>query len=150
MAENRLARELETRETTQRNQQWTPAQLLPDPLPEPGYGFRWIRTAIMGQFDPTNTSAKLREGWEPCKAEDHPEMMLYADPNSRFKGNVEVGGLLLCRAPTDLMKQREEYYARQSRSQLEAVDNSFMKTNDARMPLFNEKRSPTTFGSGTK
>jgi hypothetical protein len=105
---------------------------------------------MMGQADPSNVSAKLREGWEPVKAEDHPEMMMHSDPNSRFKGNVEVGGLLLCRAPTDLMKQREEYYARQSRSQLEAVDNSFMKTNDARMPLFNEKRSTTTFGSGTK
>ena len=40
--QNRLAREVDTRETTQRNQQWKPAQLLPDPKPEAGYGFRWI------------------------------------------------------------------------------------------------------------
>jgi hypothetical protein len=76
--------------------------------------------------------------------------MMHSDPNSRFKGNVEVGGLLLCRAPAELMKQREAYYANHARSQMDAVDNSFMKTSDARMPLFNEKRSTTSFGSGTK
>ena len=86
--QNRLAREVDTRETTQRNQQWTPAQLLPDPKPQPGYGFRWIRTAIMGKSDPTNTSAKFRECWEPVKAQDHPEMQLYTYPNSRFNDNV--------------------------------------------------------------
>jgi len=104
----------------------------------------------MGQFDPTNTSSKLREGWEPCKAEDHPEMMLYADPNSRFKGNVEVGGLMLCKAPKEMADQRAAWYANQNRSQIEAVDNSFMKTNDPRMPLFNERRSTTTFGRGQR
>jgi hypothetical protein len=103
---------------------------------------------MMGQADPTNTSAKLREGWEPCKAEDHPELMLQADPNSRFKGNIEIGGLLLCKAPEELMKQRDDFYKNQAASQMDAVDNNFMRTNDARMPLFNEKRSTTSFGRG--
>ncbi len=150
MAENRLARELEGRDSTQRKRAWAPPQILPEPKPIPGYAFRWIRTAIMGQFDPTNTSAKLREGWEPCKAEDHPELMLYADPNSRFKGNVEVGGLMLCKAPQEMVQQRAEWYNQQSKSQVESVDNNFMKTNDPRMPLFNERKSTTTFGRGQK
>jgi len=150
MAENRLTREIETRDQAQRIKQWTPAQLLPDPLPEPGYGFRWIRTAIMGKVDPTNTSAKFREGWVPVKAEDHPEMQLYVDPQSRFKGNVEVGGLLLCKCPIEMIKQREAYYGRQASSQMEAVDNSFMKANDERMPLFSEKKSGVSFGRGSK
>jgi hypothetical protein len=105
---------------------------------------------MMGQADPTNTSAKLREGWVPVKAEDHPELMLQADPTSRFKGNVEIGGLLLCKAPETMVRQRNAYYQRQAESQMEAVDNSFMRTNDARMPLFSEKRSTTSFGRGTK
>jgi len=150
MAENRLARELENREVSQRKQSWTPPQTLPSPKPQPGYVFRWVRTSMVGQADPTNTSAKLREGWEPVKAEDHPEMMLQADPNSRFKGNIEIGGLLLCKAPEDLMKQREDYYSRQAQAQIDSVDNSFMRTNDARMPLFNEKRSGVSFGKGSK
>lgn len=148
--QNRAGRDQESREVTQRRKAWTPPQILPEPKPIPGWAHRWIRTAIMGQFDPTNTSAKFREGWEPCKAEDYPEMMLYADPNSRFKGNVEVGGLMLCKAPEEMVRQRAEWFDRQSKSQVESVDNNFMKTNDPRMPLFNERRSSTTFGRGSK
>jgi hypothetical protein len=102
----------------------------------------------MGVADPSNTSAKLREGWEPVKAEDHPELMHVADPNSKFKGNIEIGGLLLCKAPADLMKQRDAYYAQQSKAQIQSVDNNFMRLNDERMPLFNERRSTTSFGKG--
>ena len=146
--DNRITRELDTRETSERKKSWAPPETLPSPKPQPGWVFRWIRTSMMGQVDPTNASAKFREGWEPCKAEDHPELMLSADPNSRFKGNIEIGGLLLCKAPEEMMQQRNEYYARQAQSQMEAVDNNFMKANDERMPLFSEKRTTTSFGKG--
>lgn len=149
MADNRLARELQTRETTQRKATWQQPSLLPTPAPQAGYGFRWIRTSLMGKADPTNISAKFRESWVPVKAEDHPEMMVYADPDSRFKDNVEVGGLLLCKAPTEIIDQRNEFYATQAESQIDAVDNSFMKVNDERMPLFNERRSEVRFGKGS-
>jgi hypothetical protein len=147
---NRLARELENRETAKRTQTWRPPETLPAPTPQPGWVFRWIRTSMMGQADPTNTSAKFREGWEPVKADDHPELMYMADPNTKFKGNVEIGGLLLCKAPEDLVKQREKYYANQAQNQIESVDNNFMRQNDARMPLFSEKRTQTSFGRGNK
>lgn len=103
---------------------------------------------MMGQLDPTNASGKFREGWEPVKAEDHPELMYQADPNSKFKGNVEVGGLLLCKAPAELMKQRDAYYAKQNQSQIESVDSNYMRLNDERMPLFKERRSTVEFGKG--
>jgi hypothetical protein len=150
MTGNRITRELENRESAQRKQVWVPPQTLPEPKPQDGYVFRWIRTSLMGVSDPTNTSAKLREGWEPVKAEDHPELMLHANPNSQFKGNVEIGGLLLCKAPSEMMKQRDDFYLKQATSQMDAVDNNFMRTNDQRMPLFNEKRSTTSFGRGGK
>ncbi len=150
MAENRLTRELENRESGLRKLAWAPPQVLPSPKEQPGWVFRWIRTSLMGTADPTNTSSKFREGWEPCKAEDHPELMLQADPNSRFKGNVEIGGLLLCKAPEEMMKQRDNFYLKQAQAQMEAVDNNFMRQNDARMPLFNEKRTTTSFGRGGK
>ena len=148
MAENRLAREAEQRESTQRKQQWAPPQTLPEPEAQDGWVFRWIRTSVMGQADPTNTSAKFREGWEPVKAEDQPKLMLQADPNSRFKGNIEIGGLLLCKAPSELMKQRDSYYQRQAEAQVQSADNNFMRLNDERMPLFNEKRTTVSFGKG--
>ena len=150
MAENRLARELETRETAHRASRWEQPTGLPTPQPEEGYSFRWVRTSLLGQFDPTNTSAKFREGWEPVKAESQPHMHVFADPNSRFKGNVEIGGLLLCKIPKEFMEQRAAFFKKASADQVQAVDNSFMQQNDARMPLFRDNRSTVTFGSGTK
>ena len=148
MVNNRLDREVENRESTQRTKTWMPPQTLPEPKPQPGWVFRYIRTSIMGTADPSNTSAKLREGWEPVKAEDHPELMHMADPNSKFKGNVEIGGLLLCKAPEELMRQRDEFYAQQAKAQLQSVDNNFMRLNDERMPLFSEKKTTVSFGKG--
>ena len=151
MAEqNRLARELETRVTTQRKTHWTQPGGLPTPEPEDGYTFRWVRTALLGQFDPTNTSAKFREGWEPVKAEEQPHMHVFSDPQSRFKGNIEIGGLILCKIPEEFMKQREAFYNKATNDQIEAVDSSFMRQNDARMPLFNERKTEVSFGRGTK
>ena len=95
--QNRLARELDTRAVMQRPQAWRPPETLPSPDPRPGWKHRWVRTSILGNSDPSNISSKLREGYEPCKAEDYPELMLHASTEGRFKGNIEVGGLLLCR-----------------------------------------------------
>lgn len=149
-SDNRLAREMENREATQRPSRWTPPSGLPTPQPEEGYSFRWVRTALMGQFDPTNTSAKFREGWEPVKAESQPHMHVFADPNSRFKGNIEIGGLLLCKIPKEFMEQRAAFFQKASEDQIKAVDNSFMQTNDARMPLFSERKTGISFGRGNK
>jgi hypothetical protein len=102
----------------------------------------------MGVADPSNTSAKFREGWEPVKAEDQPKLMMQADPNSRFKGNIEIGGLLLCKAPKELMDQRDAYYAEQAKAQVQSVDNNFMRLNDERMPLFTERKTTVSFGKG--
>lgn len=151
--ENRLTRELETRASTQRKAAWTPPQTLPSPTPQPGWVFRWIRTSMVGQADPTNASSKFREGWSPVKAADHPELMLHADTNGRYKDNIEVGGLLLCKAPEEMIQQRNEYYANLNRSQLEAVDNSYMKMGDPRMPMNAlgdpiERKTTVAFGKG--
>jgi len=148
MAENRLQREVESRDAAQRKMSWAPPQTLPEPEPQEGWVFRWIRISIMGQADPSNTSAKFREGWEPVKASEQPKLMMQADPNGRFKDNIEIGGLLLCKAPEELMKQRDDYYAQQAKAQIQSVDNNFMRLNDERMPLFNERKSTTSFGKG--
>ncbi len=61
-AKNRTSRELDTRNKTQRAKNWVPPQQLPDPNPEEGYIFRWVRTYGLGQRDERDTSIKLREG----------------------------------------------------------------------------------------
>jgi hypothetical protein len=151
MAENRLARELESRETTVRKKHWTPPELLPSPAPQKGWVFRWIRISVLGQADPMNVSSKFREGWTPVKAEDHPEMQVFNDPHTtgRFKDNVEVGGLVLCKAPAEMVEERNAYFANQTQAQAEAVDNTLMRQSDSRMPIFKERKSAVSFGRGT-
>jgi hypothetical protein len=104
---------------------------------------------MVGQSDPANISSKFREGWEPVKAEEYPEVMVHATQTGQFKGNIEVGGLLLCRIPEEFMKQRDAYYNSQNRAQMESVDNTFMRQSDPRMPLFKERSSKVTFGSNS-
>ena len=146
---NRLTRELDTREKMERPKQWMPPQLLPDPTPEEGYAYRWIRIATQGKDDPTNISGKLREGWEPVKASDHPEIRLFgSDSNAKFPDSVQVGGLLLCKTPVELTEQRNDYYRRQSEAQMQSVDNTYMRENDPRMPMFKERSTKVTFGKG--
>ena len=150
MAEqNRLARELETRATTFRPTAWRAPETLPSPDDRPGWKHRWIRISTMGAADPSNISSKLREGYEPCKAEDYPELMVHATTEGRFKGGIEIGGLLLCRIPAEFLEQRAAHYARQNQAQMDSVDNSFMRENHPLMRKFSERDSKVSFGSGS-
>jgi len=149
MAENRLNREHTTRATFERPQQWKPPELLPEPDKEPGYGYKWIRVSMLNQADPRNLNVRIREGYEPVKIEEQPKFRLLVDPDSRFKDNIEIGGLLLCKRPEEFDKQQAEYYQEQTRLNAEAVDNSLMRQSDYRMPIFKENRSTTTFGKGS-
>jgi hypothetical protein len=148
-SQTRLARELDTRQTTMRPTAWRAPETLPTPDPRPGWAHRWVRTSTMGTADPSNISTKLREGYEPCKAEDYPELMMHASVEGRFKGSIEMGGLLLCRIPSEFMEQRAKYYEGQNKAQVESVDNNFLRESNPKMPLFSEKKSKVTFGSGS-
>jgi hypothetical protein len=105
----------------------------------------------LGQHEPTNVSRKFRDGWEPVKAVDHPELMI---TGSEKTGNVEIGGLMLCKMSAEKARSRDDYYDQQAQNQMESVDNHFMRNNDSRMPLFADRKSTTSrgagFGSGSK
>ena len=147
--QNRLARELDSRATFQRPTAWRAPEVLPSPDHRPGWAHRWVRISILGNADPSNISSKFREGYEPCKAEEYPELMMHASTEGRFKGNIEVGGLLLCRIPEEFLRQREAYYAGQNKAQMESVDNNFLRENDPRMKKFSERDTKVSFGSGS-
>ena len=149
MAERRSQREITSRTTQERPKQWQQAELLPEPDKTPGYAYRWIRVSTLNNADPRNLSAKLREGWEVVSVEEQPKFQLLVDPNSRFKDSIEIGGLLLCKTPSEFVDQRTKHFADMTRAQEEAVDNNLMRQSDARMPIFNERKSSTSFGKGT-
>ena len=145
---SRLTREMESRNLTERPKQWQQPELLPEPDKEPGYAYRWIRVASLGKSDPKNISSRFREGWEPVGIAEQPKFKLLVDPDSRFKDGIEIDGLLLCKTPEEFIEQRDEYYAKQTQAQTEAVDNNLMRQSDPRMPIFKERKSSTSFGKG--
>ena len=146
-AKNRTNREAVTREETEvRNKQWEPRSTLPVIKHEAGWAYRWVRVSLVNEADNLNVSSRMREGWEPVKHSEHPEVNLPADPNSRFKDGIEVGGLLLCKMPQEMVDQRNEYFKEKAKAQEQAVDNNLMRQNDPRMPLFSDKKSTVTKG----
>ena len=149
MADSRLQREITNRTSQERPKQWQQAELLPEPDKTPGFAYRWIRVSTLDKADPRNLSAKLREGWEVVSVEEQPKFKLLVDPNSRFKDSIEIGGLLLCKTPSEFVVQRTKHFTDMTRAQEEAVDNNLMRQSDARMPIFNERKSTTSFGKGT-
>lgn len=140
---------------------WTPPSVLPDPDPRPGYVHRWVRVDTYGTPDPKNYQARLREGWEPCRADDYPEITQVLMPNSprsqgparnpdvSTSGNIIIGGLMLCRMAEETAKARNAYFRNLAERQLEAVDQSYLNNSNPLMPKLNESRSRTRIGKGS-
>lgn len=147
---DRSPRSTETREKEVRPVSWKPAHDLPAPDPQDGYVFHWKRVSMMGVPDPANMAKAKREGWIPCQAEDHPELLSdFAAFGLKPQGLIEIGGLVLCKTTVENSNSRKEYYANMSRASVESVDNNFLRENDPRMPLFSEKASKVSFGRGS-
>jgi len=149
--QNRLDRGLDNRASSYRPTSWQAPEALPMPEDRPGWKHRYVRLSTLGAADPSNISSKLREGYEPVKAEEYPELMMHAATEGRFKGGIEIGGLLLCRIPAEFMEQRAKHFENLNKSQMDSVDNNFLRERDARsnMALFADKKSKVTFGSGS-
>ena len=138
---NRNSRNTETREESKRKVSWTRPSMLPTPEPKDGIEYRWIRTSTLGNSDNTNVSSRFREGWTPVRKEDHPNLQVVSDIDSRFTDNIEVGGLLLCQNTTENVQARREAQLLQAESQMDAVDNSYLRNSDPRMPVLKPERS---------
>ena len=59
-----------------------------------------------------------------------------------------MGGLMLCKAPKEHVKELTEYSEELTESQMQSVDNNLMRESDPRMPMFNNRKSEVTFGKG--
>lgn len=142
---------------------WTPASALPDPDPREGFHHGWIRVEAYGQPDPRNMNTRIREGWEPCRAEDYPEIVEVLMPNSvrnqntparnqdvSTSGNIIIGGLMLCRMPDEIWRAREAYLNKQAQNQMTAVENDYLREQNPNMPKIREGRTKVTFGSSGK
>jgi len=147
MADARTPRDNQTREKQVRPATWSQPSTLPDPNPREGYVHRWVRLSIFGQIDPSNMNVRMREGWTPVLASEYPEIENAITESERFSGNIVIGGLILCKAPVDVIAARDKAHRQMAASQLEAVDNSYLRESDPRMPMLRpERQTRVTYG----
>ena len=145
----RTVRTKETRETLTRRKPWAPPQMLDAPHPPDGYVHRWIRVAMRGEEDKMNVHSKIREGWEPVRADEYPDYDAPIIDDGKYQGVIGQGGLMLCRIPEETARERNEYYGSRTRQQMTAVDQDLMKEQHPSMPISNSRQSRVSFG-GTK
>ncbi len=138
---DRTPRTKDAREESKRKVSWQRPSMLPNPEPKDGIEYRWIRTSTLGNSDNTNVSSRFREGWTPVRKDDHPNLQVVSDIDSRFTDNIEVGGLLLCQNSTENVQARRDAQLLQAESQMDAVDNSYLRNSDPRMPVLKPERS---------
>ena len=146
MSDSRQPRSTETREKTSRRKPWAPPSRLEAPEAPDGYKHRWIRTALRGDDDKMNVHAKLREGWEPVRADEYPGFDYAAIDEGQHAGVIGNGGLMLARIPEETAQERTAYYRGRTREQMVAVDQDLMKEQHPSMPISNERQSRVTFG----
>jgi hypothetical protein len=103
---------------------------------------------MLDKADNKNVSKRFREGWEPVPKEQVRELKVMNDIGSQWADGVEVGGLLLCRAPEELVQKKRDYLRRKSAEQLRSVDENYMRDSNPNMRKFAEKQTRTEFGKG--
>ena len=150
----RTSRESETRNQTKKPSAWAPPSSLDAPPAPQGFAHRWIRTSVAGFEDTANVTKKFREGWEFVRAEEiknSADVGKYPIINQgQYQGCIGIGGLVLARIPTEILRQRSEYFARLTTDQLKGVDNDLMKEQHPSMPINIDRQKRVTFGGGRK
>ena len=145
----KTSRASQTRAKTAKKTVWTPPSSLDAPPAPDGFHHRWIRSETMGFDDTKNMAGKLRSGYELVRADEYPDQDYPVLDQGKYKGVIGVGGLLLARISTELVKSREEYFNKLTKARDEAVDNDLMKEQHPGMPINNDRQTRVTFG-GTK
>lgn len=143
---DRTPRAAETRDKTERRKPWAPPSRLDAPEPPAGYAHRWIRVAMRGEDDKINVHQKLREGYEPVRADEYPDFDAPTIDEGRHAGVIGTGGLMLCRIPEETAQERTAYYGGRAREQMQAVDQDLMKDEHPSMPITRDRRSRVSFG----
>ena len=123
----RASRGTETREKQARRKPWSPPSALDAPPAPEGYKHRWIRTEVRGQSDTKNMSSRLREGYEPVRADEYPDFEAPTIEDGRHAGCIGVGGLILARIPIETVQERKAFFDNKTEGQMEAVDNDYFR-----------------------
>ena len=145
----KTSRASQTRAKTAKKTVWTPPSSLDAPPAPDGYHHRGIRSETMGFDDTKNMAGKLRSGYELVRADEYPDQDYPVLDQGKYKGVIGVGGLLLARISTELVKSREEYFNNLTKQKDEAIENDLLKEQHPGMPIDHDRQTRVTFG-GTK
>jgi len=152
MTENRNVRANETRTSTRNEQSrpdttWKPPSLLDAPEARPGYTQRWIATSIQGKETPDNVYKRMREGWEPRKADTVKEKLFPTINHGQWAGSIGIEGMLLCEMPVEKHRQMKNYYHNRSVEANESIagDLDALGRNTGQ-PIFQERKSTSSRG----
>ena len=148
MAEiDRKSRDSQSREQTERRNDWKPPSALDAPEAPIGYKHRWIRESVLDYDDKNNVFKRRREGYELVRAEDYPDFDAPVVDEGKNAGVIGTGGLLLARVPEEIVEKRKEYFEKKTQTQMEAVDRDWMRENNPVMPKSKPQRnSNVSFG----
>jgi len=152
MTENRNVRANETRNSTRNEQSrpdtaWKPPSLLDAPEARPGYTQRWIATSIQGKETPDNVYKRMREGWEPRKADSVKDPLFPTINHGQWAGSIGIEGMLLCEMPKEKHRAMKEYYHNRSVEANESVagDLEALGRNNGQ-PIYQERKSSSSRG----
>ena len=152
MVESRNVRVSETRENIRADEErpdtaWKPPSLLDAPIPRPGYVQRWIATSIQGKETPDNVYKRMREGWEPRKADSVKDPLFPTINHGQWAGSIGIEGMLLCEMPKEKHRAMKEYYHNRSIEANESVagDLEALGRNNGQ-PIYQERKSSSSRG----
>lgn len=143
---DRTTRTADTREKESRRKPWAPPSILEAPAAPEGYTHRWVRTSIRGEEDKGNVFNRLRQGYEPVRADEHPGFQAPTIDDGKHAGIIGNGGLILTRVPVETANERTAYYGGRTREQMVAVDQDLMKEQHPSMPINQQRQSRVSFG----
>lgn len=147
---DRTPRESATRDLESRRKPWAPPSILDAPPPPEGYKHRWVRSSIRGEEDNGNVYNRLRQGYEPVRADEHPAFQAPTIEDGKHAGVIGNGGLILTRIPVETAQERTAYYGGRTREQMDAVDQDLMKEQHPSMPINQSRQSRVSFGGRKK
>ena len=126
---------------------WKPPSLLDAPEPRPGHTQRWIATSIQGRETPDNVYKRMREGWNPRKADTVKDSLFPTINHGQWAGSIGIEGMLLCEMPIEKHRQMKNYYNNKSVEANQAVagdlDALGRKTGQ---PIYQERKSTSSRG----
>lgn len=147
---DRTPRTSDTRDSESRRKPWAPPSVLDAPPAPEGYKHRWVRASIRGEEDKGNVFNRLRQGYEPVRADEHPDYQAPTIEDGKHAGVIGNGGLILTRVPVETAQERTAYYGGRTREQMEAVDQDLMKEQHPSMPINQQRQSRVSFGGRKK